>query len=103
MKKNKRFVASLMLWLLIIAGLFGCGSAMSDAKDEFDEQLAKQTEKAQELADEIQDSLLTPEATTEPTATATPTPTATPEPWLRRTPEGSTRSPFCRRRWQLQS
>lgn len=80
MKKNKRFVASLMLWLLIIAGLFGCGSAMPDAKDEFDEQLAKQTEKAQELADEIQDSLLTLEATTEPTATATPTPTATPEP-----------------------
>lgn len=80
MKKNKRFVASLMLWLLIIAGLFGCGSAMPDAKDEFDEQLAKQTEKAQELADEIQDSLLTLEATTEPTATATPTPTPTPEP-----------------------
>lgn len=79
--KRRNIVSIFTIWIIIATMLFGCGSAISETKEEFDQQVKEQTEKAQALADELQESILSSEEKIEePASTPTPTSTPTPEP-----------------------
>lgn len=79
--KRRNIVSIFIIWIIIATMLFGCGSAISETKEEFDQQVKEQTEKAQALADELQESILSSEEKIEePTSTPTSTSTPTPEP-----------------------